>query len=133
MMVPQCFDCKHLAPWNPKEPPHCAAFPDGVPEAVFKNLHDHRKEYPGDHGVRFEPSESAIELGVRLPSGDFPPSMIPQKPQTKLREEMAVGADQAKRGQVQPIDEETAKSTKSHGRQRLAKRRSREGPSKNRE
>jgi hypothetical protein len=129
MMVPQCFDCKHLAPWNPKEPPHCAAFPDGIPLRILRNEQDHRKEYPGDHGVRFEPSESAIELGVRLPSGYFPPSMLPPQ----LREKIAVGIDQPGRGQEQPFVEETAKSVKPRGRKRLAKRRSPEGPSKNRE
>ncbi len=80
MTLLQCFDCKHLAPWVPGEPIHCRAFPLEIPEAIRKNLHDHRQPFPGDNGIRFEPSESAIELGVRLPSGDFPPSREVAKP-----------------------------------------------------
>lgn len=34
--------------------PTCAAFPTGIPPAVLRNLVDHRKEIPGDHGLRWE-------------------------------------------------------------------------------
>jgi hypothetical protein len=70
MMPPQCFDCKHLARFRPGELSHCTAFPDEIPDDIFKNRHDHRQPYPGDHGIRFEPSESAIRL--RLVSPDPP-------------------------------------------------------------
>lgn len=49
---PQCFDCVHLE--EGKRPMRCAAFPDGIPEVILLNKHDHRKPYPGDHGIRFE-------------------------------------------------------------------------------
>jgi hypothetical protein len=37
-----------------KSLPTCDAFPNGVPEAVRKNPLDHRREIPGDNGIRFE-------------------------------------------------------------------------------
>jgi hypothetical protein len=133
MMVPQCFDCKHFTAGNRGRFPYCAAFPEGIPRAILHNEHDHRKEYPGDRGVRFEPSESAIELGVILPSCDFPPSMIPRKPQPKLDKEIAVGVDQAKRGEVQPCDEEAAARADARGRRRSAKSPDADGIRKNRD
>jgi hypothetical protein len=44
-----CVSCIH------KDGAMCAAFPDGIPDAILTNQHDHRKPYPGDNGVRFEP------------------------------------------------------------------------------
>jgi hypothetical protein len=34
----------------------CTAYPEEIPSAILKNLHDHREPYPDDNGVRFEPS-----------------------------------------------------------------------------
>jgi hypothetical protein len=56
-MRPQCSDCKHR--FREKGPYRCAAFPDGVPEAVLVGRHDHREPYPGDHGILFELSPAA--------------------------------------------------------------------------
>lgn len=36
-------------------PQTCAAFPDGIPDAVFTNRKDHRQSVDGDHGIRWEP------------------------------------------------------------------------------
>jgi hypothetical protein len=30
------------------------AFPAGIPEKILFYEHDHRKPFPGDHGIRFE-------------------------------------------------------------------------------
>lgn len=32
----------------------CLAFPNGVPEVILDNEHDHTKPFPGDHGILFE-------------------------------------------------------------------------------
>lgn len=41
---------------------YCAAFPDGIPEDIYPGGFDHRREYPGDHGIRFELKQGAAEL-----------------------------------------------------------------------
>lgn len=72
--VAQCWYCRHLAVgagWR------CAAFPEGVPRVIVENAHDHRIEYPGDRGVRFEAKEGTEELAAdnwrRAKSTDVPP------------------------------------------------------------
>lgn len=57
----QCDACVHLNPpppdafWSTNRPsPSCAAFPDGIPEAVFGNELDHREPLEGDHGIQFQ-------------------------------------------------------------------------------
>jgi hypothetical protein len=32
----------------------CDAYPEEIPEAILKNLVDHRQPYEGDHGIRWE-------------------------------------------------------------------------------
>lgn len=34
--------------------PTCAAFPDGIPDLVFRNMLDHRQPIAGDRGIRWE-------------------------------------------------------------------------------
>jgi hypothetical protein len=48
----QCDICKHR-----REGWTCQAFPDGIPEQIQNNEHDHRQPYPGDNGIQFEPIE----------------------------------------------------------------------------
>lgn len=52
--IPVCESCTHLQP-NPDGSGTlvCAAFPDGVPDAIYVDGFDHRQPFDGDGGVRW--------------------------------------------------------------------------------
>lgn len=53
---PLCNNCKHKT-----GDITCAAFPEGIPIEILSGEFDHKKPYPGDNGIHFEPSSSAEE------------------------------------------------------------------------
>jgi len=80
---PQCVRCARLT--IPPEIPDrfqgftCAAFPDGVPNAIVNNRHKHTTPYPGDNGMLFEPvappeaKKASIAKAVPLEQATKPP------------------------------------------------------------
>ena len=53
MVISQCLACRHFNP-SERRKHSCQAF-DEIPNAIFLNDQDHRSEYAGDRGIRFEP------------------------------------------------------------------------------
>ncbi len=54
-MVSQCASCKHLSSWvTGGDGTTCAAYPEGIPDALWDNDVDHRRPAGGDHGVQWE-------------------------------------------------------------------------------
>lgn len=49
----------------------CEAFPDGIPDDVFRNVEDHRRPVDGDRGLRWESN------GKPFPSQAFDPFPLP--------------------------------------------------------
>ena len=53
---PMCAACAHFKN-DPTIPGLCCkAYPYGIPDEIVVNGFDHRKPFPGDNGMRFEPS-----------------------------------------------------------------------------
>jgi hypothetical protein len=59
-----CDLCKHRHPGS--HPPACAAYPDRIPLAIRLMQVDHRQPYPGDHGIRFEPTDGSPETQAKV-------------------------------------------------------------------
>jgi hypothetical protein len=51
LKVSQCTFCAHRSP----DGTACKAFPNGIPVELLYNEHDHRLEFAGDNGVRYQP------------------------------------------------------------------------------
>lgn len=47
---PVCFQCKFFLFF-----PFCEAYPNGIPEEIRLGKNDHKKPYPGDNGIQYEP------------------------------------------------------------------------------
>ncbi len=54
-----CLPCKHFhrETYSETGKKTCKAFPDGIPSVIWKGNNDHKKPYPRDHGIQFEPIE----------------------------------------------------------------------------
>lgn len=49
-----CTLCVHYE-WDVElDMPTCAAFPEGIPDEIYVGGFDHRTEFDGDQGIRFE-------------------------------------------------------------------------------
>jgi hypothetical protein len=59
---PICFWCRHR---DHSEREVCAAFPEGIPDAIWNGDHDHQTPFPGDHGIRFEAMNEAERRAFR--------------------------------------------------------------------
>jgi hypothetical protein len=54
--APICIECKHYI--CSKGPDICEAFPEGIPDEILKGENKHKKPFPGDRGILFEPIKS---------------------------------------------------------------------------
>jgi hypothetical protein len=59
-----CLQCKHFdrAGFGRGEP-RCDAFPTVIPAEIQFADHDHREPFPGDQGIRFEPTDEPKRAG----------------------------------------------------------------------
>jgi len=64
--IGMCWACKRLddsaAVVDGIPVSRCEAFPDGIPLEIFVNGFDHRREFPGDNGLRFVPISDSAEV-----------------------------------------------------------------------
>ena len=49
--VPICNQCIHRIPGTAT----CKAFPERIPQAILGATNDHRRPFPGDNGILFQP------------------------------------------------------------------------------
>lgn len=56
-MMPICIVCKHLKPDYDVHGGTCAAYPEGIPDAIWNSSVDHRQPHEGDHGIEFAPKD----------------------------------------------------------------------------
>ena len=63
--ISQCVWCRHRS----SDGRRCRAYPDGIPDAILMNRHDHRSPYKGDSGLRFEPRGTHRLKGI---DGEWP-------------------------------------------------------------
>ncbi len=78
LKVSQCTFCAHRSPDGTR----CKAFPAGIPIELMHNEHDHRLEFPGDNGVRYQP----IILGNAVKK---PAAVQPSEPSEDFELDMA--------------------------------------------
>lgn len=63
-----CSSCAHL---DTSRERHCAAFPVGIPLAIWLGDNDHTRPYLGEHGIQFEPVRAGARRRVQpAPAAD---------------------------------------------------------------
>jgi hypothetical protein len=65
--LPPCVLCQRIRP-RPSGGWCCRAFPDAIPAPLLEGRFDHRRPFPGDHGIRFEPDWGAPDEVLALVS-----------------------------------------------------------------
>ena len=60
--APICLECARLQGQRKNRSPSCAAFPNGIPDAIYLGAFDHRSAYVGDKGIRFQLAEGKAAL-----------------------------------------------------------------------
>ena len=58
--LPMCVVCQHYS----QQGKSCAAYPDGIPSAIWDFAVDHRQPFAGDGGVRFAPDPAVDPAAV---------------------------------------------------------------------
>lgn len=53
--IVKCETCKYYDIYNDKNYATCKVFPEGIPPEIFREDVDHKKPYPGDNGIQYEP------------------------------------------------------------------------------
>ncbi len=64
----QCLWCRHLKNIPERR---CAAYPDGVPAAIWSGQRKHDRPVEGDGGIQYEPRTAPFdvaELGISSPA-----------------------------------------------------------------
>jgi hypothetical protein len=62
-ITPICVGCSRFRESDQAHPEWwCAAFPDGIPWQIGEDGFDHRKPFPGDHGILFDLAEGDDEF-----------------------------------------------------------------------
>jgi hypothetical protein len=62
-LMPICHVCKNLIDEYPFK---CKAFPNRIPTRIIDSESDHRREFNGDGGIRFDPKDSQAESYAKL-------------------------------------------------------------------
>ncbi|HZY87513.1 MAG TPA: hypothetical protein VFE78_21930 [Gemmataceae bacterium] len=79
-----CKLCKHRQGFG------CAAYPEKIPLEVRLMYVDHRRPYPGDHGLQFEPKDESPETLARIADVRVRKGRVPAGPRALDRRVGAV-------------------------------------------